>query len=649
MFVAKEIIAEVNRRTDIVDVISDYVALKQAGSNYKGLCPFHSEKTPSFTVSRSEGFFHCFGCKESGNTITFLQKHLNITFVEAVKILGLRYGVNVEATDDNRADSDEGVMYKIYDSAKDFYIAELYRIGDKALEFYKQRGLSDATIIKFGLGYSPNIFGGSQQQHTNSGSLLKHFSNSGYSSEILIKSGLLREKEGRIYDFFRNRAMFPIRDFIGRTIAFGARQLDKEDKLGKYINSAESLIYDKKQVLYGIYEAKSEIRKTKTAFIVEGYLDVISLEQAGIYNVVAPCGTSLSLEQLRYLKKHTGCEIIYFVFDGDEAGERATIRGIDIALQLGFDLRIITLPDGQDPDTFINTDNGKDKFNDLCNESKNFIEYIYTSLLDKNLLNRPAEKSAAIRNLIRMLLLHPDKLQHKYYIDFIVNLFDADIVELRKLYAKMREELKEAEQRKSFEATNKSDLNDLVKPEVTIDDFLKVMDTDYDEIYMPDDLTAEVLHPAEKVLFSYILQRNENFKFVSDKYKFDESFLVTGIGNDIFCYLKENEDSENIFQSLLENGEVPEHIKKLLSELKMQEINNSERWVEVSNIKISNTEYELVYIPLLQLRIERIVNELKELKQKLSQNLNDNKIAKRIQHLTKKRMEYTNELNKTAL
>ena len=623
MLIAKEIIAEINKRTDIVDVISDYVALKQTGANYKGLCPFHNEKTPSFTLNRNEGFFHCFGCKESGNAITFLQKHLNITFIEAVRMLGIRYGVNVATNDNNSADSEEGIIYKIYESAKDYYIAELYRIGDKALDFYKERGLEDISIVKFGLGYSPNGFEG----------LVKHFSNSGYSSEMLIKSGLLRDKNGRMYDFFRNRAMFPIRDFIGRTIAFGGRQLEKDDKSGKYINSSESLIYDKKQVLYGIYEAKTEIRKTKTAFIVEGYLDVISLEQAGICNVVAPCGTSLSLEQLRYLKKHTGCEILYFVFDGDEAGEKATIRGIEIALQLGFDLRIIKLPNGQDPDTFINNTDGINKFNQLCNESKNFIEYIYSSLFDNNLLNRPSEKSAAIRNLIKLLLLHPDKLQHKYYIDFIVDLFSADIDELRQLYAKMREELKESQLRK---IANNNDLKDLVSPENIINDFMETINTNYEEIN--NNLVAEELDESEKFLFSYILQKNEHFKFIIDKYKFDESFLVTEIANDIFYYLKENESSESIFQTLLGDEEVPEYIKKLLSELKMNEKNY--------NAESANTEYELVYIPLLNLRIKTINNELKELNPKIKLGNVDNKISQRYLYLTQKRMEYTDELKK---
>ena len=635
--IPKETISEINRRADIVDIISDYVTLKHAGSNnYKGLCPFHKEKTPSFSVNRAEGFYHCFGCKESGTSITFLQKYLNITFLEAVKMLAVRYSVNIESNIEDKTDSEESVLYKIYDSAKDFYISELYHIGDKALDYYKQRNLSDETIVKFGLGYSPNNFDG----------LLNHFLHKNYSSEILIKSGLIRENEKGKYNFFRNRAMFPIRDFIGRTIAFGARQLEKDDKSGKYINSAESLIYDKKKTLYGLYEGKTEIRKTKTAFIVEGYLDVISLQQAGISNVVAPCGTSLSIEQLRSLKKHTGCEILYFMFDGDEAGKNATFKSIEIALPLGFDLRILNLSDNEDPDTLINDIEGRNKFESLCNENKNFVEFIFHTLTEKKLLQSPAQKTTTIRNLLKLILLLPDKLQHKYYVDFVLNLFKVDVEELRKLYVKMRDELKDKELKKSFDTTNKGDLSDLIKLENTIDDFATITDVQTDEENIYEHIIEEELHPTEGAVFSYILQHNSNFNFIKDKYKFDENLLITSFGKDIYFWINEYKDNENIFQVILENEDVPNNIKNKISELKMQVAIPSKNWNKYSNIPPSANKPELIEIPLLQLKNEQIDIELKELGKRINHNATEERILKRYKELLVQRNNCRDKLTK---
>ena len=637
MLIPKETIAEINRKADIVDVISDYVALQPSGANYKGLCPFHKEKTPSFSVNRTDGFYHCFGCKESGTSITFLQKYLNIPFIEAVKMLAIRYGIKIESKYDDKADSEESLLYRLYDSAKDFYIAELYRVGEKAFEYYKQRNLSDNSIVKFALGYAPNNFE----------RLTKHFAHSDYSTEILIKSGLLRKNEKGKYDFFRNRTMFPIRDFIGRTIAFGGRQLEKNDKSGKYINSPDSLIYNKKQTLYGLYEGKTEIRKTKTTFVVEGYLDVISLSQSGIYNVVAPCGTSLSLEQLRSLKKHTGCEILYFMFDGDEAGKNAAFRGIEIALKLGFDLRLIDLPEGQDPDSFINTADGRKKFNTIYNESKNFVEYIYHTLNDKNLLNTPAEKSTTIRNLLKLVLFHPDKLQHKYYTDFIVDLFKVDVEELRKLYVKMRNELKESNLRSSLVSINKNDLQDLNEPETTIDNFTTISNITLEEKKIDNNfIEKEELLPAERAVFSYILRHNDNFKISQEKYEFNENILLSGLAKDIYYWFTEYEDSENIFQSLLEDEDVPDNIKNILSELKMYEIKESKHWNKYSNIKAVNNDTALIKIPLLQLKDTQYLNEMEELQKKMKANYTDERILKHFYEILEKHKKFMEYMNK---
>lgn len=579
MRISKEIIDAVVQRTDIVGLIGEYISLKKVGSNYKALCPFHSEKTPSFSVSE-KGFFHCFGCNEGGNAISFLQKYLNLSFVEAVSELAKRCGINIDLQEFEQ--SEESEIRDLYNIAQEFYSMLLVQnSGVEALDYFKQRNLSMETIKEFSLGYSSNKWD----------ALFREFMRRGISTELVVKSGLVVNKNNKFYDFFRNRAMFPIKDYLGRTIAFGGRQIDGNKSSPKYINSSDTVIYDKKRTLFGIAEAKNSIRKTDEVFIVEGYLDVLSLSQAGIKNVVAPCGTALTKEQLIYLKKHTNVNVLYFLFDGDLAGTNAALRGIPAALEVGFDLRIIKLPEGQDPDTLINLEGGYDEFMYHKNHACSFVDFICDRKRNENKLETPAEKSETIQEIIKLIFLIKDKTQHLFYLENIKEIFNMPIEILKNIY---RDLLRNNAKPK---ASNKEENNEVSTKDVFFD--------------------VEKLFPEEKTIFKFILKNKQNFKTIKEDYRVAENSFITDIAKSIFEIINEFWDAEDVVQELMKEEDRDEELIQLLLKLKMEEFSQSAKWKEFTEIETKVNTEQVVGVALARLRVKAIEIELKELQQKL--------------------------------
>ena len=629
MKIPQEIIAEIKQKADIIDVIGDYVNLKNAGKNYKGLCPFHSEKTPSFSVS-PEGFFYCFGCKESGNSISFIQKYLNLTFLEAVKLLAEKYGVKLEQKNYNE-DTVEAKILKIYEATQNFYSQAIFRpAGNDAYEYFNSRKLTDETIQNFGLGYSPKSWD----------ALYKELRRFGFSDELLLDAKVVRVKNGKFYDFFINRAMFPIKDFLGRTIAFGGRQLVEDKAGGKYINSEDSMIYDKKQTLFGLFEAKTEIRKKNEAFIVEGYIDVLSLYQAGIKNVVAPCGTALSKEQLQTLKKHTNANILYFMFDGDIAGINASIRGIEPALELGFDLRIILLPKDKDPDSIINDYNGFEEIQNHISHYYSFVDFIAKKLSLEGKLTTPAEKSTAIKNIISYILKIPDKTQHKFYIDNIREIFDVELTVLRNVYHEVQQELKIAKNKKFLNTANSGDLEALNK-----------RNYDYENSFNDNYFTVEKniftvtdLLPAERKIIQFALQSKEYFKQIIEKYDVTVDTFISELAKMIFEIMNDFFDYENFIQEIISSEYISDDVKSIISHLAIEKIDNeSSNWKKFGTVEPETSEKALIEVPLAELRILQIDSEVRELQKNIS--LNDDKILLRIKELIAEKQK----INETIL
>jgi len=347
--ISQSTIQEILNRIDIIDIVGGFVKLKKRGANYLGLCPFHNEKTPSFTVSPSKEIYKCFGCGRSGNAISFVMEHEKYSYVDALKWMANKYGIEIEetfATDEQRqqmqaADS----LYIINSFAQQFFTKQLFETEegqDIGLSYLKERGFREEIIKKFQLGYSP-----AQRDAFAKEAIAKQ-----YNSELLLKTGLVVNRNEQLQDNYRGRIIFPVHNHSGKVLGFGARILKSNDKAPKYINTPENEIYVKSKILYGSYFARQSIDKADECLLVEGYTDVISLYQAGIENVVASGGTSLTADQLRLVKKYTNNLTI--VYDGDSAGIKAALRGLDMALEEGLNVKLVLIPDNEDPDSYVN-------------------------------------------------------------------------------------------------------------------------------------------------------------------------------------------------------------------------------------------------------------------------------------------------------
>lgn len=347
--IPQETIQQILSRIDILEVVGAFVKLKKRGANYLGLCPFHNEKTPSFTVSPSKEIYKCFGCGKSGNSISFLMEHEKYSYVDALKWLGQKYGVEIQETfandEQRQAYQTADSLYILNQFAQQFFSAQLLESEegqDIGLAYFRERGFRDEIIKKFQLGYSPE----SRDAFTRAALA------SQYNPELLQKAGLSVNRNGQWYDNYRGRVIFPIHNHSGKVLGFGARILKTTDRAPKYINTPENEIYVKSKVLYGSYFARTAIDKANECLLVEGYTDVLSLHQAGVENVVASGGTSLTADQLRLVKKYTNNLTI--IYDGDSAGVKAALRGLDMALEEGLQVKLVLIPDGEDPDSYVN-------------------------------------------------------------------------------------------------------------------------------------------------------------------------------------------------------------------------------------------------------------------------------------------------------
>jgi len=416
MRIPESTIEEIRLSASIIDVISGYVQLRKRGRNYIGLCPFHSEKTPSFTVSEEKQIFHCFGCHAGGNVYKFLMDYEKISFVEAVQELARQLGIDIEyeSVPGDERQSEQELLYDINtEAAKHFYNnLQSSDEGETARKYLKERKIKPQTITSFGLGYSlrgwENFLNFAREKKLN--------------LDKVVELGLLgKNNEGRFYDKFAGRLIFPIFSPNGRVVAFAGRVLDDKDKTAKYLNSPESLIYIKGRILYGLSFAKDEIRKLDKAILVEGYMDLISLHQNGIKNVVAVSGTALTEEQVQLLSRYT--KNVVLLFDADTAGIKASMRSIELLIKKDVEVKIAALPGGEDPDSFINS-YGKEKFEDTVSYAQNFLEYQSEYYEKQGMFSDPAKMAEAIRDLVKSAALINDELKRNLLIKSIAKKFN---------------------------------------------------------------------------------------------------------------------------------------------------------------------------------------------------------------------------------
>ena len=465
--IPRETIDRIFAAARIEDVVGDYVSLKKRGANLIGLCPFHDEKTGSFTVSPSKGIYKCFGCGKAGHSVGFIMEIEQCSYVEALRQLAKRYHIEIEerelTAEEKQKQDDRESMFVVNDFANKWFQEQLWETQEGkavAMSYLRQRGLREDTIRKFQIGYSPEkstLWSEAKTKGFQEKYLLNDSENPPY-----IGTGVCGKSEnGKLYDRFRGRVMFPFLSVSGKVVGFSGRLMVKNDKVGKYVNSPTSLIYEKHNELFGLYQAKQAISKNNSCYLVEGQMDVIQMVQSGIENVVASGGTALTINQIRLLHRYT--ENITLLYDGDKAGVKAALRGIDMMLEEGINIRVILLPEGEDPDSFAKSRNASDLKEFLDNSQHDFIRF-KTQLLMEEAQNDPTKQSEMILQIVRSIAVIPDIIKRQVYIKDTATLLTMPEDVLTRKVAEIRQkESEEKNKKRDLEQRKQNEVEDISK------------------------------------------------------------------------------------------------------------------------------------------------------------------------------------------
>jgi len=580
MRIPEQVIENIMQKNDIVDVISEYVSLKRVGRNFMGVCPFHNDKGPSLSVSPDKQLFHCFGCGAAGNVVGFIMKIRNLDYIDAIRFLADR--VNVTLDTSSNKDTEIEKIYEINIQAARFFYNNLKQNSEK-IKYLLNRGLDIKTIQKFGLGYSIDSYDG----------LINFFKKKGYDEKLLIKAGLVSQKENRIYDRFRNRIMFPVFDHKGRVIGFGGRVLD--DSKPKYLNSPETPVFKKGTNLYALNFVLK--KGTPDALIlVEGYMDCIKLHQHGIENTVATLGTALTKEQARLIKRY--CNTVYLCYDSDAAGRTATLRGIEVLHSEGLNVKIINIPRGKDPDEFINTF-GVGEFKKLIEKSLPAIEHlIYASKENKN-LDDPRDRSNFIKEVIDILKILNNEVE--------VHSYAAKIYELTGISIQViLDQLNKVKNMKTNNWNNNyGNRNNNIGGNTFMEPGYKKAERKLLMLILKDDDIKE-----------YILQKVNREDFITPSYKKVATLILeNGLKevNDIIKHFEEQNEIQDVALIFAEEDLTEmdfETVEGLIRTLKRTKI---ERQIENIKLKIKEKERSNDFNDLLNL-----TRQLEELKRQLS-------------------------------
>ncbi len=640
--------------SQIVEVVSDFVSLKKRGANFIGLCPFHNEKTPSFHVSASKGIFKCFGCGKGGNSVSFVMEHEHYSYVEALKYLANKYSIEVEEvemSDEMKAElSERETNFAINQFAQKFFTKTLFESDEGkqiALTYFKEREFSIDTLKKFQVGFSPSSWD----------AFILEATKNGYTKEQLVKSGLVIEKEGRYYDRFRERVIFPIHNISGRVLGFGGRILSSEKSQAKYINSPESDIYNKSKILYGINFAKNQIVKEDNCLLVEGYTDVLSMNQAGIENVVASSGTSLTTEQIRLIKKFTSN--ITIIYDGDPAGIKASLRGIGLILSEDMNVKVVLLPEPEDPDSFVKKNRSSEVQKYFEENAQNFILF-KTKLLLSETENDPIRKSQVISEIIEDIALIPNQITRAVYVKECSALFEISenslIGQLNKILTKkFRSRVKKQGQ-------DTSGIDELMP--IKEEEQQSRLEVDY---YNPQYQEGAIIH----ILLNYgtknfkIKDLDENNNKQEETYQV-ATYIISDLTNDeidftnalyaeMFLEYKnrffENDSNIERFFTSHENEEIRNKAIDFLS----FPYDISDEWKNKHNIETpdindesTNILQEMIFSSLLKLKLRRIEMLMKDIENSMKEETDYEEIVLMMQKhksLGDIRLELTKHLN----
>jgi DNA primase len=608
--ITRDTIDEVKNRLDIVDVVGDFVSLKRSGQNYKALSPFTNEKTASFYVVPSKGIFKDFSSGKGGDAITFVMEHEGMSYLESIRFLAKKYGVEVKEDAGKRdeelaSQSERDSLYILMNFAKDHY-RDLLTNNEEGksigLSYFRERGFNDRTIEKFELGYSLNEWDNFSKTATAKG----------YSEDMQEKAGLLiRKDDGKKYDRFRGRVIFPVHNLSGKVIAFGARILTKEKDQPKYINSPETEIYHKSNVLYGMFQAKNAIRKEEFCYLVEGYTDVISMVQADVENVVASSGTALTEEQIKLMRRFT--ENVTVLYDGDAAGIKAALRGIDLVLKGGLNVRIVLLPDSEDPDSFSKKLGSTEFKKYLHDHTQDFISF-KIGLYSKEASHDPIKKAEAIREIISSISVIPDPIKRSVYIQETNQLLKISesvlFTELNKILIQDRD--KKIQERKRDKA---------MEPLETVSDIASVSKTDIASIVQLQEREAIRLllnyaesQYEEQRLMDFMLTELEDVEFSNPVYK------------EIYSMFREGAERREVVDTLyfMEHGTPA--VKNTVADLTTHRYETSKHWSDKYHIYFSHEKeiiHDIAYTNILRLKFRLIQRMMEENLAQLKQAANE--------------------------
>jgi DNA primase len=603
----------------VEEVIGDFVQLKRAGSNFKGLSPFSDERSPSFMVSPVKGIWKDFSTGKGGNSVKFLMEHSHFTYPEAIRFLAKKYNIEIEETeqsDEEKLNTDvRESMYLVSEFAKTYFHTTLLNSEEgKAigLSYFKERGFTNDTIKKFALGYSPETWD----------AFTKEALGKGYKMEFLESTGLTIAKDDRPFDRFKGRVMFPIQSMSGRVLGFGGRILTNDKKAAKYLNSPESDLYHKSKVLYGIFQAKQSISKLNNCFLVEGYTDVIQFNQAGIENVVASSGTALTPDQIRLINRLT--RNITVLFDGDAAGLRASIRGIDLILEEGMNVKVCAFPDGEDPDSFARKTSHEDLVAYLENNAKDFIQF-KASLLMNDAKNDPVKKADLIRDMVASISKIPDRIQREIYIQecsrimdiseqvltsTLAQLVQKDVVEVGK---KVKQEQKAFEIVKNENPVQAAKVDVLYRLERKIIEILLLYGNkteEFEDVYLRTNDSGEIETVTEKK--EYKVYNRIYLSLQEDEVELANP-LFRDIFKDLMQYFLQNENLEFEKYLMHLNSDFAQEVTDILMEDERLVLHNWEGQNIIPKTK-NETISQYVSETILTMRwylVDKIIEELK--------------------------------------
>jgi len=672
----------VNRILDaaqIVDVVGDFVTLKKRGANHMACCPFHNEKTPSFVVSPSKGIFKCFGCGKSGTAVGFVMEHENLSYTEALKYLAKKYHIEVvekEETAEEIAQRQRNEsLLLVSEYAGKFFQDSLQTPEGQAIgyQYFKSRGLKDETIRKYGLGWAP----------VSRRALSDAARAAGYKEEFLTETGLsIKYEDGRLVDRFFDRVIFPIHSVSGRVIAFGGRTLKTDKSVAKYVNSPETEIYVKSRSLYGIWFAKNEMSRQDKCILVEGYLDVLSMHQLGLKNVVASSGTSLTVEQIRLIRKFTNNVTI--IYDGDGAGIKAALRGVGLVLKEGLNVKVVLLPEGQDPDDFARRHTLEEVQDHIARNEQDFISF-KTDLLLGEAGNDPIRRAGLINDVADTIALIPDAVVRAVYVQTCADKFEIDEQILTERVSRSRSDMLMAEQKERERARQREENRAAAAPVPGGSDVPPPAYEDYGpeaDSYPSADIPAEpvveegvvinepYLAPCERELLGFILEEgcteldfDRDSKFYVEGEKVNVAEFIDGILADDeadFVNRSYRKVYEEYFRMYDEGLTQQQMQKRLLDSMDMEVAAVArDLLIEKHQLTVKNYEQSLtsvstrlvIYVPktLLTYQVKKVELFLKELTRELSRTEDPDRqveIMTRIGEFNKARARLNNELGR---